>query len=477
MPLSRRAFLASAAAALPSGAARKAARTPNVVIFMTDDHGAWATGAYGCASIHTPNIDRLAAGGARFTQAFACTPVCSPSRMTYMTGALPSAHHVQDWLLPEDSFGPASHRWLQGFRTFSEVLAANGYVNGMCGKWHMGEDDKAQAGFSYWATVPGGGGPYADPEFVHNNVREKIKGFKTDIQTDFALDFLNKHHGNPFLLYVPFYAPHTPYNMQPERDRSLHADSKFPCFPDVPQHPWQNKGLSKLHGSRDAKLAYSALVSGADYNIGRVLKRLEDLRVRENTVVIFLADQGWNSGHHGVWGKGNGTVPFNMYEESIRVPLIWNHPGRIRAGHKIDAMVSSYDFYPSLLDYLGIADQPDRRRVGRSYAPFLRDQKPEWRNRLYFEYAYVRATRTRNLKYIERADGYPSELFDLEADPAETRDVIADPSYTKPLASLRAELAGFFRQSGAPALAQWRSTTTQKLPSESAKRARRKQPI
>jgi arylsulfatase A-like enzyme len=438
---------------------------------MADDHGAWATGAYGCPSIRTPNIDRLAAGGTRFTNAFACTPVCSPSRMTYLTGALPSAHHVQDWLVPEDSFGPTSHRWLDGFATFSEVLAANGYTGGMCGKWHMGEDEKPQAGFSHWATVPGGGGPYADPEFVHNGIRRKIPGFKTDIQTHFALEFLDRQRSKPFFLYLPFYAPHTPYNYQPERDRVLHAGSTFPCFPDLPPHPWQNQGLRGLHGSRHAKLAYSALVSGLDHNVGCVVTRLEQLGVRDNTLLIFLADQGWNSGHHGVWGKGNGTVPFNMYEESIRVPLIWNHTGTIGAGRKIDAMVSSYDFFPTLLDYLGIAARPDRRRVGRSYAPFLRGKAPTWRDRLFFEYAFVRAIRARNLKYIERVDGYPSEMFDLESDPGETRNVIADPEYKAQLDSLRAELADFFRRSGAPPLRDWRSTTTQKLPSESAKPA------
>lgn len=431
---------------------------------MTDDHGAWATGAYGCSDIRTPNIDQLAAGGAKFTQAFACTPVCSPSRMTYMTGAMPSTHHVQDWLLPEDSFGRSSRRWLQGFRTWSEVLADDGYTLGMCGKWHMGDDDKAQAGFSYWATVPGGGGPYQDPEFVHNGVRETIRGFKTDIQTDFALDFLEKHHRQPFCLYVPFYAPHTPYNYQPAGDRRLYESSQFPCYPDVPKHAWQNRGLGRLHGTREAKLAYSALISGVDRNVGRVLAKLESLGARENTAVIFTADQGWNAGHHGVWGKGNGTIPFNLYEESIRVPMIWNQPGRIRAGTIVDAMVSTYDFYPSILEYAGVRIPADKRRVGRSYTAVLEKPPRLWRDRLYFEYAYVRGIRSRNLKYVERADGYPSELYDLEADPGETRDLIGDPGYSAQLSALRRELRDTFLRAGAPPLEQWRSTTSQKLP-------------
>lgn len=461
MSLARRTFLAAAASAPFIHTARAARRRPNVVVFMTDDHGAWATGAYGCSSIHTPHIDRLAAEGARFTRAFAATPVCSPSRLTYMTGVLPSRHGVQDWLIPRDSFGPQSRRWLDGHRTWSEVLANSGYTLGMCGKWHMGLDETAQSGFSWWATVPGGGGPYQDCAFVHNGVTRKVPGFKTDVQTDFALDFLDRHHKQPFALFVPFYAPHTPYNFQPERDRRHYLDAAFPCFPDTPPHPWQNKGLARNHGNRDSKQAYSALVSGVDHNVGRVLARLDKLRLRNNTLVIFTADQGWSAGHHGVWGKGNGTVPFNMYEEAIRVPLIWSHPRGIRRGRAIDAMVSSYDFFDTLLDYIGIQPPEDPRRTGRSYAPFLRGDTPAWRDRLYFEYAYVRSVRTANLKYVERADGYPSELYDIEADPGETRNVIADEGYAGSLAALRGDLAKLFRDSGAPPIGEWRSTTRQ----------------
>jgi arylsulfatase A-like enzyme len=458
MSLTRRSFLAAAAASASSAATR-----PNVVMLMTDDHGAWATGAYGCPGIHTPNIDALAAGGVRFTNAFAATPVCSPSRMTYMTGAMPSHHHVQDWLRPPDSVGPTSRRWLDGFPTYSEILARNGYTLGMCGKWHMGHDDQAQAGFSYWATIPGGGGPYLNPEFVVNGERRKLEGFKTDLQTDFALDFLDRHHARPFYLYIPFYAPHTPYAFQPDADRALHAQSDFRCFPDAPKHPNQVASLAANHARRESKLAYSALVSGMDRNVGRILERLSRLGVRDNTLVVFTADQGWNAGHHGVWGKGNGTTPFNMYEESIRTPLIWNQPGAIRGGRTVDAMVSTYDYFPTILDHLGIRAPSDRRRVGRSYAPWLRGERPSWRSRLYFEYAYVRAIRTGNLKYIERAEGYPSELYDLEADPGESRNAIADPSHAAHVKSLRAELAKFFRDAGASPLSEWRKTTDQVL--------------
>jgi len=432
-------------------------------MFMTDDHGAWATGAYGCRDIHTPHIDRLAEDGVRFTRAFACTPVCSPSRMTYMTGRIPSQHGVQDWLRPVDSYGEKSHRWLEGQPTYSEALAAHGYRLGMSGKWHMGKDAEAQAGFTWWNTVPGGGGKYKDPVFVKNGRRFETVGYKTDFVAAGALDFLDQVGEDPFFLYVPFYAPHTPYNYQPEGYRKPYNEAAFSCFPDLPMNPWQNPGLKRLHGSREAKHAYSALITGVDYNIGLILQRLEDLRLRDDTLVIFTADQGWNAGHHGVWGKGNGTIPFNMYEQSLQVPLIWNHPGRLATGKTLHPMVSTYDFMPTILDYLGVPVPEDPERVGRSYAPFLRGENPEWKNRRYFEYAYVRGIRTENLKLVLRTKEWPSELYDLEADPGETKNRIDDPAYAERLKSLREDMEDFFRRAGAPPLEDWRTTTTQHM--------------
>jgi arylsulfatase A-like enzyme len=437
---------------------------PNVVMFMTDDHGAWANGIYGCASMHTPHIDRLAKEGARFTSAYAATPVCSPSRMTYLTGRMPSTHTVQDWLRPVDSFGERSRRWLEGHPTYSEILARAGYTLGMVGKWHMGRDEQAQAGFSFWASVPGGGGTYRDPKFVKNGQPSPYQGFREDAIGDFALEFLEQQKpGNPFYLLVPFYAPHTPYDFQPEADREPYRQSAFGCFPDLPPHPWRNPGTRSHFGNRDSKLGFSALITAADRNAGRVLAKLDEMRLRRDTLVVFTADQGWNAGHHGVWGKGNGTWPFNMYEESIHVPLIWNHPGRIREGTVIPQMVSSYDYFPSLLDYCGVRAPRDPKSLGRSYAPLLRGRRIPWQDRLYFEYAMVRAVRTRNLKYIERTREWPSEFFDLEADPGETASRLEDPAYAGVIAELRRDLHATFERLGAPRLEEWRSNVRQEL--------------
>jgi choline-sulfatase len=464
--MNRRQFLAaSVAAPFVHTVSRTATRRPNVVMFMTDDHGAWATGAYGCAEMHTPHIDALAKGGAKFNRAYACTPVCSPSRMTYMTGRLPSTHGVQDWLRPGDSFGEKTRDWLSGHPTYSQILARNGYTLGMSGKWHMGRDEQAQAGFSFWATVPGGGGTFRNAAFVKNGQRIQTEGFKTDRVGDYALEFLDTRRGkdDPFYLLMPFYAPHTPYDYQPDEYRKPYENATFNCYPDVPQHPWANRGLRAHYRNKKSMHAYSALITGLDANVGRVVKRLEEMGVRENTLVVFTADQGWNSGHHGFWGKGNGTWPFNMYEESIRVPMIWNHPGRIKAGQTVDAMVSSYDYFPTILEYAGVTAPADPKRVGRSYAGFLEGRRPRWSNRLYFEYSFVRGLRTENLKLVRRTKEWPSELYDLEADPGETKNLWDDAGYRKRREALGAEMDGFFKKAGAPELEQWRTTTGQEL--------------
>ncbi|MCW5963154.1 MAG: sulfatase-like hydrolase/transferase [Bryobacterales bacterium] len=451
-----------AALALPGRGAQTERKLPNVVFVMTDDHGAWANGIYGCTEIQTPNIDALAREGMLFTRAFASTPVCSPSRVTFFTGKLPYAHGVQDWIIPKESFGPESRPVLAEHESFPEVLARNGYHLGLSGKWHMGGDEQAQEGFSYWRTVPGGGGPYKDAEFVLNGETRRMPGFKTDHVGDGAVEFLKLHQrtrpNDPFFLNLSFYAPHTPYNFQPEEYRKPYESSKFSCFPRDEQNPRQNTGLAANHRNEESMRAYSALITGLDANIGKLMRQLKAMGQSENTLVIFTADQGWNAGHHGMWGKGNGTVPRNMYEESIRIPMIWRHPGSIPAGTRCEAMVSSYDFFPTLLGYLGLETAPDKDRVGENFAPFLRGESPAWRDRLFFEYAETRSLRTRTMKLVMRAKPWDSELYDLEVDPGEEQNVVEDAKYASLRASLTKELEGYFAKRGALPIDEWQKS-------------------
>ena len=297
-PRNRRTFLMTAIGATALSAQPKRPR-PNVVFFMTDDHGAWATSVYGCGDMRTPNIERLSRG--------ACA---STMRSRPHPSALPAASPISpenclcarrpDWLIPKESYGPSATQVLKNHESFSEVLARNGYHLGLSGKWHMGGDEHAQEGFSDWYTVVGGGGGYKDPEFVKNGKTIQETGYKTDLVGDGAVNFLTAHQASrpqdPFFLYVPFYAPHTPYNYQPEQYRAPYAGSKFPCFPRVPQSPRQNTGLVKNYPNEKSTRAYSALVTGLDANIGKVLKKLEDMGILNDTLIVFTADQAGTRG-------------------------------------------------------------------------------------------------------------------------------------------------------------------------------------
>jgi choline-sulfatase len=467
--MNRRTFLASSLA-LPQ---LRAASPPNVVFILTDDQGHWALNAGGrddCSSIVTPNIDRLARQGTRFTEAYVCTPVCSPSRATWLTGRIPSQHGIQDWLLPAETDGPDARSYIEGQPTLSAALARQDYVAGLCGKWHLGDDATPQAGFSYWSTVPGGGGRYKDPTFVKNGRRQQRTGYKTDLLGDDAIEFIEQNRARPFFLFLSFYAPHTPLEYQTEPYRAPYRDSRFSCFPDLPMHPNHMREMNgRVSGhlrdfsKRHSKLSYSALVTGIDHNVGRVLDKLDETGLRENTVVIFTSDHGFHSGHEGIWGKGNGTVPFNFYERSVRVPMIWSHPGRIPEGARNSRLVSSYDFLPTLCDYVNIEPPVDERRPGRSYAGLLSNAEAAWDDEVFFEYEYVRGIRTPNWKLVERAPGWPSELFDLRHDSGEQRNVLSYRRHRDLAADLKRRTREFFDRAGAPPIEEWKSTTQQQL--------------
>lgn len=432
----------------------------NVVMIMTDDQGVWSLGCYGNANAHTPNIDRLAATGVRFSNALVATAVCSPSRMTFMTGRMPFQHGVQTHIGPE-STGPDARRFLDGYETYASILAGHGYALGYCGKWHMGDDATPQQGFQHWFTTLGDS--YRRVSVYRGKTVGHRPGYPTDVITDDALKFIEENRSRPFFIQVSFHAPHTPYDYQPERYRRPYLESSFPEFPEEGIHPNQIAVYREHLGHRESKLSYMALVTGVDHNVGRIVQKLQDLNLRGRTLIVFCSDQGFNGGHHGVWGKGNGTLPFNMYEQTIRIPLIYSHPGRIKAGAVLDAMVSNYDFLPTITEYVGIREVSSGA-VGRSYASMLDGSPVPWPERAFAEFCYVRMIRTKRFKYVARAEGYPSELYDLGTDPGETRNLVDDPEHVRRRNRLRGELREWFERRGAPPIEKWRMTVKNRLP-------------
>ena len=312
-----RAFLtADAAGALRSRNVNK----PNVLFILTDDQGVWAAGCYGNPEIRTPNLDRLAATGTRFENFFVATPVCSPSRATLLTGRIPSQHGVHDWIR-EGNVGPEAIRYLEGETCTTDLLARHGWTCGLSGKWHLGDSQIPQHGFSDWFVHQRGGGPYNDAPMVRNGQLVDEPGYVTDVITDEALRLLDRYadaaaSGAPFYLSVHYTAPHSPWTGHPQAIVDSYEDCPFDSCPQEPIHPWAISLTEQHLGSRESLKGYFAAVTAMDANVGRLLDRLEALGLRENTLVVFLSDNGFSCGQHGFWGKGNGTSPRNMYEYS-----------------------------------------------------------------------------------------------------------------------------------------------------------------
>lgn len=449
---------------------------PNILFVLTDDQGAWALHCAGNEEIHTPNLDRLAAQGMRFENFFCASPVCSPARATLLTGTIPSAHGVLDWLrggnldrerIPAEMVSNAyadfsdEHKpiqYLAGKIAYTDILAQNGYTCALAGKWHLGDSMVPQHGFRYWYTIGRGGCCYYHPDIVEEgNLHFEHGRYVTDLITDKALDFLDtlSKDNAPFYLSVHYTAPHAPWEAEhhPREFIDLYEDCPFHSTPDVPDHP----GLTcePMYGTprRKEKLrGYYAAVTAMDQGVGKLLDALEEKNLADNTLVIFAADNGMNMGHHGIWGKGNGTRPMNMYDTSVKVPFLVRWPDTVPAGQVCKKMVSAYDFFPTLLDLLGLDNQQIQHLPGTSFADALRGQEEGGREEVvvFDEYGPVRMIRSRKYKYIHRYPYGPDEFYDLQADPAEECNRIDDPEFADMILAMRRRMERWFNQYADP---------------------------
>ncbi|MFD0476128.1 sulfatase-like hydrolase/transferase [Nonomuraea thailandensis] len=422
---------------------------PNVLFILSDDQGPWALGCAGNDDIRTPHLDALAESGLRLSRFFCASPVCSPARASLFTGQIPSRHGVHDWLSARHA-GPGAIDFLQGRRLFTDDLAEAGYRLGLVGKWHLGANDRPRPGFVHWYAHESGGGPYHGAPIWDNGVRREVPGYLTDVLTAEAQAFIEREasHEAPFYLSLHYTAPHKPWKGQhPPEFEALYAHCAFDSCPQEPPHPAQPRGRdgAPVGGEPDTRAAligYFAAVTAMDAGIGRVLDTLRRHHLTESTLVVFTSDNGFNCGHHGIWGKGNGTFPQNMYDSSVMVPFIASQPGRIPARQVRDTLLSAYDVRPTLLGHLGLpydSDGPGR--------PFHAAREEVV---VYDEYGPVRMIRTTRWKYVHRYPHGPHELYDLGLDPGERRNLIAEEP--PELHDLRARLEGWFARYADPAL-------------------------
>ena len=426
---------------------------PNIVFILSDDQGPWAAGCYGNDEIRTPAIDRLAATGTRFDNFFVASPVCSPSRATYLTGRISSQHGVHDWIR-EGNVGAGAAAYLEGEVAYTDILAEYGWTCGLSGKWHLGHSQLAQHGFSHWYAHQLGGGPYNDAPMIRNSEQVIEPGYVTTAITDDALDFIDRHAAAPFYLSVHYTAPHSPWTGHPQDIVDSYADCAFASCPQEQIHPWAvGHPLSEnCLGNREMLKGYFAAVTAMDRDIGRILDKLAECGLRENTLVVFASDNGFSCGHHGFWGKGNGTYPPNMFENSIKVPFVISHPGHIPEGAVQQEMVSAYDFMPTLLDYLGLPLPEGVDLPGQSVLPLWRGEDGAGRDEvvIYDEYGSTRMVRTEAWKYVHRYPDGPHELYDLANDPDERANLANDFAQGARIGELQGRLEAWFARFTAP---------------------------
>jgi len=406
-----------------------AERPPNVVLILIDDMGWTDLSCYGSKFYETPNIDRLASSGMRLTHSYSACTVCSPTRSAVMTGKYPARLHITDWI--------AGHQrpfaklkvpdWTQYLPhdeiTIAETFKAHGYATCHIGKWHLGGEKYVPTTQGFDINIAGthaGSPPTYFFPYKNNNgslpglEQGKPDEYLTDRLTDEAIAYISAAKDKPFFLYLPFYAVHTPLMAKPEKIAKYQAKAR----PDNPQH----------HAT------YAAMVESLDEGIGRLLAHLENLKLRDNTIVVFTSDNGGlklnqvTSNDPARDGKGSA------YEGGVRVPYIFSHPPKIRAGSTSDAATISLDLFPTLVDLCGLELKGNKPAWdGVSVAPVLLEKGTVPRDALYWHYPHYHpggaipygAVRAGDWRLVEFYEDGKTELYNLKDDVSESKDLAA----------------------------------------------------
>jgi arylsulfatase A-like enzyme len=433
-------------------------RRPNIVLILTDNQAAWTLGCYGNPDIHTPNIDRLAREGVLFERCFSSNAVCSPTRATLLTGLIPSQHGVHSYLSAGGAqIGPNAYNTIAEFRSLPEILSHAGYKCGLVGKWHLGSNLEPQDGFSYWVTMPTGHTTtFHNVGVIENGRTRKEPQYITEFWTDHAVKFIDQNKDQPFFLYLAYNGPYglgeSMLADETNPNTARYADKGLKSFPREKMHPWQH-GNKKFLNNVDAMRRYASEITSIDDGVAKILAALKTNNIDDETLVIFTADQGLSAGQNGLWAMGDHTRPLTAFDPMIHVPLIFRYPRKIDAGERADILVSNYDFYPSILDYLGLKDQtPSAPPLpGRSYAETLHDKSArDWDNTVFFEYENTRAIRTDDWKLITRFPAGPNELYRLSDNPPERHNLIDESQHADVQNDLRKRLEKFFREFADP---------------------------
>ena len=433
------AFLATAIAA---------AAPPNIVFFLADDLGWRDLGCYGSQFYETPNIDALAESGARFTQAYAACPVCSPTRASIMTGKYPVRIRVTDYISPRGGNQPEqwnrntallpsaySDRMPLEEVTLAEAFKESGYATFFAGKWHLGPEgfwpqdqgfDENKGGWEHGG--PWGGDNYFSP-YGNPNLPDGREGeYLPERLARETVRFIDEHRDEPFLAYLSFYSVHTPLMTTAALEQKYAAKAKQLAF-SGPR--WIRESFRDARQVQDHAI-YGGMVEALDSAVGQVLQAISANGLHERTIVVFMSDNGGLSTSE---GSPTANLPLRggkgwMYEGGIREPMLIRGPGVGKPGTVIDTPVTSTDFYPTLLELAGLRTRPDQHVDGASLVPLLRGERMR-RAPLYWHYPHYGnqggapsgAIRAADWKLIKWYEDGSTELYNLGNDPGERYDL------------------------------------------------------
>jgi len=450
-------------------------KRPNFLVILIDDLRYDEFGAGGHPYMKTPHIDRIAHEGAIFERAFHTTPICSPNRASIMTGQYASRHGIIDNVARD----AMSHR----LANYHGELQKLGYETAHIGKWHMGNDGKPRPGYDHWISFDGHG-RIENPRLNINGAYEQRSGYITDLLNGFAVEFLGRRRSKPFALFLAHKAVHPDAfqaadgtldmenqggYLAAERHKDLYRGCVFPSLPNmlppakvvkqkpVWEEPFQLRQsekaralLDSIHaGTQEEIRLRAAMMASVDEGVGMILEALQRKGELEHTLIVFLGDNGYFFGEHGL-----GPERRFAYEAGIRSPFVVRFPPLTRAGTHRRELVICQDIAPTLIELAG--GKPGPQIQGLSLVPLLAGRKPRaWRKSLLVEYwaeqalpwlvgMSYKAVRTERHKYIHWVNrGRASELdelYDLDKDPWELKNLVASAAHARIRASLRKEL-------------------------------------
>ncbi len=422
---------------------------PNILLLQVDDLAAWCQPFMGDSYAETPRLSELARRGVLFANAYAPTPVCSPARASLWTGLLPCRHGIHDFLKENDPEAPT----LRGQITLAQQFQAQGYHTGLVGKWHCGNSHLPQPGFDHWFSYQQGQYPHLGLQrFVCRDQPIQWEGFQSDRLLDEALSFLRDAPSNqPWLLYFGPVNTHSPFINQPgtlvEKYRAKLRDRPPPVQHPDARYDWIRFGTPPDEDTRLEWLAqYYAAVETIDHMLARLLQAVD----LADTIVVYTSDHGHMNGHHGLYTKGNATVPQNFYEEALRIPLVVAGPDtRVARDLRIDEPVNLMDLHETLVDWAGLKPVAPPDRPGQSLSDLIAGRThPLPRPPMLFEYGNARAIRSGPYKLVRRYHPYQGplnrEVYDLEYDPGEVHDLADLPAFDALSQALEQEMTAAF---------------------------------